>query len=241
MQWDCIWKKKLKEKSPPEISDKLEIRYYNILESVFKNIIGNLKNKKVLEAGCGSGALSVRLAENGAKIYLVDESSYAIKYAKKIMKIKNVAGRVYQASIFSLPFPENFFDMVHSIGVIEHYKDDQILKILKEQKRVLKDNGIIIVGVPNIRNPQFLLYYITRLIKQCDIERSITEKKLITLLDNAGYKNIKIEYVPECIILSPFLKSEFAQKFLKFYSIIESTLLKPFGFAILAIAKKRSI
>ncbi|MEM1535508.1 MAG: hypothetical protein QW199_02810 [Candidatus Pacearchaeota archaeon] len=71
-----------------------------------------------------------------------------------------------------------------------------------------------------------------------NIERIITEKKLITLLDIAGYKNIKIEYIPECIILCPLLKLRPMQNLLKFYSTIESTLLKPFGFIILAVARK---
>lgn len=47
----------------------------------------------------------------------------------------------------NLPFPDETFDCVYSIDIIEHVPDDK--RFLQESLRVLRRKGIIIVGTPN--------------------------------------------------------------------------------------------
>ena len=77
-----------------------------------------LKDKWVLDAGCGAGRFLDVLTGSGANVVGIDISS-AIDAAKE-----NVTGRggvhFVQASIYDLPFRDGTFDFVYSIGVIEH-------------------------------------------------------------------------------------------------------------------------
>ena len=61
-------------------------RYKNIITLAKKNM--DLYSKKLIDIGCGDGVLSYLFAKEGVKVYGIDYSDLAIKYAKK--KTKNL-------------------------------------------------------------------------------------------------------------------------------------------------------
>ena len=105
----------------------------------------NLRGRRVLDAGCGDGVLSCMLAHEGAEVYGIDISRKALEVAKK--RCRNA--RFYHASIYSLPFPDKFFDHITCLEVIEHLADPD--KALTELKRVWKGSGKIIITTPIYR------------------------------------------------------------------------------------------
>ncbi len=87
----------------------------------------DLKNKKVLEIGCGRGAF-----QNLVDDYTgVDIASSAQKYIKK---------KFVQAPVESLPFGSETFDGIWSIAALEHVTNPE--KALEEILRVLKSGGV---------------------------------------------------------------------------------------------------
>jgi SAM-dependent methyltransferase len=77
----------------------------------------------VLDAGCGTGRWSKVLSEKVKCIEAIDPSN-AVHAAKAFLKLnKNV--RVTQASIDTIPFEDNSFDLVMSIGVLHHIPNTQ--------------------------------------------------------------------------------------------------------------------
>lgn len=112
-----------------------------------KLILDFLKNddpKKILDIGCGTGE-TITFLKNSfpqALIQGVDLSSEAVKYTK---------ARGHQAQVASalkLPFPDNSFDAVLMLDVIEHIKDDN--QVLREAKRIIKVGGSIILTAPSL-------------------------------------------------------------------------------------------
>jgi len=96
---------------------------------------------KVLVAGCGKGYEAAYLQELlGAKVYGVDIDQQFDAWASKHARLRNYDG-------VSLPFKENFFDVVYSFHVLEHVSDKNLF--LQELHRVLKKDGIAYIGVPN--------------------------------------------------------------------------------------------
>ena len=57
----------------------------------------------------------------------------------------------------SLPFMSDFFDIVVCSHVLEHVKDDK--KAILEIKRVLKKNGLAVIGVPSVGNKHNFMHY----------------------------------------------------------------------------------
>lgn len=113
-------------------------------------LAGNVKNKKVLDAGCGDGWYSACIVEKGGDVTGVDYSEKAIAFAKCI-----VSDAVFHhASIAELPFKDKTFDIIFSFQVLEHIPLTELPKAIEELARVLKDEGIYIVSVPSKKRPQ---------------------------------------------------------------------------------------
>ncbi|WP_414042743.1 class I SAM-dependent methyltransferase [Macrococcus sp. EM39E] len=105
-------------------------------------------NIKILEIGCGPGALSEALKRwyPNAEIIGMDRDEIFIDYARNnINDMKFIVGDIYD-----LPFEDEIFDVVISNTVCEHVETSVFFN---EQKRILKQNGVCIClsNVTNIR------------------------------------------------------------------------------------------
>lgn len=106
-----------------------------------------VRNKKVLDAACGTGYGSAMLAKTASKVFGVDISSEAIFYARSNYGVENINFSV--ADIGKLPFENDFFDVIVSFETIEHVDSQKQEKFLFEVKRTLKRNGIFVISTPN--------------------------------------------------------------------------------------------
>lgn len=110
------------------------------IEKRFPQIF-EVKNKKVLDIGCGAHAsLSYYLSDfKGGQVYAGDIDPSCVSRAKKITK--KVEFSVFSAE--ALPFKKNYFDFVYLLDILEHVNNP--LLTLKEAKRVVKKNGLILI------------------------------------------------------------------------------------------------
>jgi len=107
------------------------------------SLLKNVKNKKILDLGCGTGVLSKILKRRGAKVFGVDVSPKMIDLAKS--NVKGVDFRT--GSVYKLPYKSNYFDIVVASLVLHYFKN--LNKAFKEIRRVLKKNGILIFSTDN--------------------------------------------------------------------------------------------
>ncbi|MHC1682469.1 MAG: class I SAM-dependent methyltransferase [Clostridiaceae bacterium] len=101
----------------------------------------NRSNVRLLDFGCGTGAVSWYIAREGFDAYGFDGSETAIKKAKNRMKEENVGANLIVADAGNLPYDDEFFDGVIDSAVIYANNLEQIPSILKEINRVLKNGG----------------------------------------------------------------------------------------------------
>lgn len=117
---------------------------------VRNHLQGNLS--PYLDVGCGDGRWTYDIS-NWVQIHLgdyldsygIDFSERAIAFAKLIKPEINF--RVSPGE--DIPFPDNHFGLVSAIEVIEHVPDNSELKFLQELKRVVRDDGLIILTTPS--------------------------------------------------------------------------------------------
>lgn len=103
-------------------------------------------SKKILEAGCGTGQLSIFLSRYKRSIYGIDLSIGSLLEAKKFIDKNNINNvNFYRMNIFKMFFPKNYFDIVISNGVLHHTHNCR--KAFSKLTNVLKKNGLIIVGL----------------------------------------------------------------------------------------------
>jgi ubiquinone/menaquinone biosynthesis C-methylase UbiE len=116
----------------------------NIFNPALFPLIGNVKGKRILDAGCGTGYLSRLLAEKGAKVAGIDLSQKFIEIAKDYEKKRPLGIRYEQANIANLSrFPSAYFDLVVSVYVLCDARDCK--KAIQEIARVLKTKGRFIL------------------------------------------------------------------------------------------------
>ncbi len=123
----------------------LELETEHINRYIFANNF--VKDKKVLDAACGTGYGSALMAKTATSVFGVDISEEAISYAKSNYGTQNT--NFLAADIEKLPFEDSFFDVVVSFETIEHVDTNKQEKFLLEVKRTLKKDGLFVVSTPN--------------------------------------------------------------------------------------------
>lgn len=141
---------KIPEKLQHFLQAEIDPAFSKRAQLIFKSI-ARRRPEKILDAGCGRGFYSHALTFFPfiQEISAVDINKHYLKIAKTHTKDTRV--RFYQSSIYSLPFPDNYFDCIIFSEVLEHLSNET--KALKELKRVLKKNGVILISVPNEKFP----------------------------------------------------------------------------------------
>jgi SAM-dependent methyltransferase len=105
-----------------------------------------VKDKTVLDAGCGSGYGTDFLASQGAKYALgIDISPEAIAYAQAHYQRDNLEYRVMDVTEPDLN--DRSFDVIVAFELIEHLQNQE--RFLAEMARVLKNDGLFIISTPN--------------------------------------------------------------------------------------------
>jgi glycosyltransferase involved in cell wall biosynthesis/SAM-dependent methyltransferase len=101
----------------------------------------------LLEAGCGSGALSAELATAGRRIELGDFSQAILDRAAELFRVSNLPPpRLTLCDLTKpLPWPDRAVDVVWSSGVLEHWTDEELIPIVSEMARVSRKCVISLV------------------------------------------------------------------------------------------------
>ncbi len=157
--------------------------WYLGMAAINKSLLNTYLPKKflkILDAGCGPGAMLPTLAEYGDVIG-ADISDEALKYARKIGKVK-------KGNILDLDFADETFDLVVCMDVLYHTWVEDEARALKEFNRVLKKRGILL-----IREPAY-----NWLRGKEDVgsltKRRFSKKRLELLLKKSSFKILKMTY-----------------------------------------------
>ncbi len=119
------------------------------------------KNSKILDIGCGTGALLARLAASGYK------HLSGIDIAIPENPVDGVTFVEHDLDTIATPYPDATFELVISVEVFEHVENMGTL--LKEISRLLADNGNLLVTTPNVHSLEARLrYFLLGKLKQFD-------------------------------------------------------------------------
>ncbi len=128
--------------------DQLGPRHSYRESLMIRALMPRLKGKRVLNAGCGPGSLSLRLLEKGLDVTSMDASEPFIdRLTEEVAKSYPARpAPVMLGDICEMPFDDAEFDAVVCGEVLEHLDQDQAA--VQEIARVLRTDGVLVATVP---------------------------------------------------------------------------------------------
>lgn len=141
-----FWDQKCKKDGHTGWSNQIIYRYDQPLRlQVIKNLVNKMqrsvKNKKILDIGCGVGDFSIMFAKMGAQITGIDISKKAIEKAKKRSIKEHFSCDFLVTSIEDMNFPMQSFDIITSITVLQHISDKKLSLSVRKMVNSLKFGG----------------------------------------------------------------------------------------------------
>jgi len=107
--------------------------------------------RRLLDVGCGSGGLSIRLKEKGIETVGVEKDKKLYSLAKEKLDAV-ILGDIEN---LKLNYPEGYFDCILYADILEHLIEP--LNILEKHKIYLQKDGCVIASVPNVRYYKIIL------------------------------------------------------------------------------------
>ncbi len=164
--------------------------------------------KCVLEVGCGQGTFAAQIKSyNSAEVWGIEFMPDEGELAKSILD-KTFIG---PCEDFIDDLPDNYFDAIYFNDVLEHlaYPDG----VLKRLKPKLKDGGLIISSIPNLRNFRVLKMlvidgnwdYADHGIMDKTHLRWFTKKSIHKMFTNLGYEVVTQVGLNPSKSLKPYL------------------------------------
>ncbi|MEO8604865.1 MAG: methyltransferase domain-containing protein [bacterium] len=149
-RWDAL------ANSWPDLYGARTTQHYRACEiALLSRTIGSVRHRRVLKLDLWNEAVNTRLLQwlesEGAQVYGIDLSAVTTQRAARNFAGEGRRGGFAQADIRALPFADASFDVVYTMGTIEHIAEYELA--LCEAARVLRPGGIAIVGVPHKWDP----------------------------------------------------------------------------------------
>ncbi|MEW6236007.1 MAG: methyltransferase domain-containing protein [Candidatus Omnitrophota bacterium] len=143
-----------------------------------------IKDKRILEVGCGAGHISRAAVERGADLCVLDIGCSLVKRVSATLNIDGAAG-----DACCLPFADNRFAAVISSECIEHTLDPE--EAIREMVRVCAPGGIVCFTTPNrLWRPVLQLSVLLKIRKFAGIENWIWPNRAANLLQECGMESI---------------------------------------------------
>ena len=186
-QWDGL------ARTMPDLFLASSTQYYRRCEiALIRRTLGPLRGKKVLKLDLWNEAFNTRILQwmraEGAEAVGTDISAEVACRARQNCPSRSNGLHLVQSDIRHLPFDQDSFDFVYTMGTIEHIEEYELA--VREVQRVLKTGGKAIIGVPHKWNV-FLRPLVVKLLERFgkypySPERPFSRPELRAVVERSG-------------------------------------------------------
>jgi ubiquinone/menaquinone biosynthesis C-methylase UbiE len=127
--------------------------------------------------------------------------------------------QVIQTDIMDLPFPDGSFDGAYNLGVMEHFTEAEIRKVLLQLHRVIKPHGKMVIFWPHARATSVLVlnlvhWVLNRILRQnvrlhpAEISLFHSRDEIEPLLREIGFDIVDYYFGPRDMFVQAVLVME---------------------------------
>lgn len=162
-------------------------------EKYILSLVNPKKNDKILNLGISNiPEIEIALEKKIKECWSLDIDTEKMANAKKYLK----KTKVINLNIEKNKFPKiNYFDKIIALEILEHLENDE--EVIKKMHESLKDNGSIIISVPN---DHFL--HIFNPVKYTQHKRHYSNKSIIKKIESGGFKITSFNLVENWSLLA---------------------------------------
>ena len=192
------------DESHPTKFSSLEFSKHFFIPILLKYALHSSKtraiNKTVLDVGCGTGFFLIGFSKLGYKVTGIEIDEVRTKLAKNYCKKYGSDARIITSDAKKLKFRDESFDIVFSHGTIEHFPETE--QAVGETYRVLKEDGVAMISVPN----RITFFVISKVIQKCidkvfktnfwniGYEQSFAPWRFRTMLESKGFEVLGVRF-----------------------------------------------
>lgn len=163
----------------------------------------HISGGRLLDSGSGRADFAKAFAKAGLNTWAIDGSRYEKEYKDGVHYIGD-----FDLETGTLPFKDDYFDVVFSKSVLEHIHRPE--KYLSEIRRVLKPGGLFIVMVPDWYTQMYIYY------DDFSHVQPYTRKGMEDVLKVFGFENVSAEIFYQLPIVWKYPAIKIICRFLQF-------------------------
>lgn len=189
---------------------------------------------RILDIGCGTGEFLYEMKKHGWEVEGLEKDKRAAQYAEKKfgLRVLTLTNEIYELNIL-----EKSFDVITMWHVLEHLYHP--LNTLERVKNLLKDNGIVLIAVPNVAS--FDAHYYRNNWVALDAPRHLQHfvpETLTSLCESVGMEIFKLQQMPldtfyNCLMSELLILNKEPMKKI----LLSLFLLRAFGIALISLIK----
>ncbi len=190
-KWKTLYEKSALEKKDTPLACGHTNRSYWSLRNIILDGIGDVQNRKILDAGCGPGLFSKHFVSNNSVI--------GVDFSYNMLVLAREKGiHCVQADLLKLPLRTNSFDFIFCIETVQYFEDCG--QLVTELSEALKKEGKLVLSFLNAESVARNVYRNTvGILRSSDIKPKwyrINELKCAFLSNELSVEEILATYYP---------------------------------------------
>lgn len=196
------------------IASEYNLRYDSSLPPKRANalfeLVQQIKARRILEAGCGTGFWLNLLAPAVTAAFGMDYSSGMLALARE----RSVPLRLSRGDAVHFPYADNFFDLVYCVDAIHHFGDQRAF--IADAFRVLRPGGALAVlgSDPHSGDDTWYVHDYFQGVLEADLQRFPSQGTVLKWMQAEGFQNIASKqaehisavHLSKDVLRDPFLK-----------------------------------
>jgi len=195
--WDAQWR--VEPLDPAAVEAEARTPRWRAQERLVRERFGSFDDLEVVELGAGRGLNALLYARRGARVTLVDLSTFVLEQAGELFERAGVAApELVEGDVFDLPELVRYrFDVSMSFGLAEHFLGERRLAVVAAHLQALRPGGLAFLGVPNRYAPAYRLWMAALKARgtwPLGTEDPFSARELAALAHAAGGHPLPVEY-----------------------------------------------